>query len=94
MEVLVKVENPYRCSECETRFKWEKSIPRHMKLKHSETPPVEYQCIFCHKLFSNHGNYKVHFARAHESHYLLYMEPKKCQIHGKTNNNEVISEQI
>lgn len=78
---VVKIfnEKPHKCSQCDTRFTTKKNMYRHIREQHSSE---RYECVICHQILLNKGNYKVHYQRAHKDEFLLYMEPQKVAVIG------------
>lgn len=83
MEAVKIHEKPFKCPQCETRFLTKKYIKRHTDLMHSNERPTKLKCWFCGKLYQNKANYKVHWNKAHEKDFLLYLEPKKVDVIGE-----------
>lgn len=79
MEAVMIHEKPFKCPQCETRFKSTKYINRHIGQQHSDQP-TKLMCWFCRKTYQNKANYKVHWNKTHKHEYLLYLKPKEVNI--------------
>lgn len=82
MKVLKIEKKPYKCPDCDERFKDKRNIPRHTKLKHSETVHLMLQCHHCKKAYSTKGNHDAHFDKVHLAAHLLYVEPGMVKPEG------------